>query len=78
MTGRLKDRVAIAGQSILLGANSPNFGALYVMLDDFDKRAVRINARGNHTGVIKLLKIFIVEFKTVAVTFHDFTFAVGL
>jgi multidrug efflux pump len=32
------DRVAIAGQSILLNANSPNFGALYLMLDDFDKR----------------------------------------
>jgi multidrug efflux pump subunit AcrB len=30
--------VAIAGQSILLNANAPNFGAAYVMLDDFDKR----------------------------------------
>jgi len=30
--------VAIAGQSILLGANSPNFGAMYVMLKDFDQR----------------------------------------
>jgi multidrug efflux pump len=37
-TPGVQDRVAIAGQSILLGANSPNFGALYVMLDDFDKR----------------------------------------
>jgi multidrug efflux pump len=37
-TPGVKDRVAIAGQSILLGANSPNFGALYVMLDDFEKR----------------------------------------
>ncbi len=27
--------VAIAGQSILLNANAPNFGAMYVMLDDF-------------------------------------------
>ena len=33
--------VAIAGQSILLGANAPNFGAMYVMLDDFHERAVR-------------------------------------
>ncbi len=33
--------VAIAGQSILLGANSPNFGAMYVMLDDFHSRAAR-------------------------------------
>ncbi|HET6880746.1 MAG TPA: efflux RND transporter permease subunit [Pirellulales bacterium] len=30
--------VAIAGQSILLNANAPNFGALYVMLDDFHHR----------------------------------------
>ncbi len=30
--------VAISGQSILLGANAPNFGAMYVMLDDFHDR----------------------------------------
>ncbi len=30
--------VAIAGQSILLNANAPNFGALYVMLKDFHER----------------------------------------
>jgi multidrug efflux pump len=30
--------VSIAGQSILLNANAPNFGAMYVMLDEFDKR----------------------------------------
>jgi multidrug efflux pump len=30
--------VAIAGQSILLGANAPNFGAMYVMLKDFHER----------------------------------------
>jgi multidrug efflux pump subunit AcrB len=30
--------VAIAGQSILLNANAPNFGAMYVMLDDFRNR----------------------------------------
>jgi multidrug efflux pump subunit AcrB len=30
--------VAIAGQSILLGANAPNFGAVYVMLDEFHHR----------------------------------------
>src|SRR5262249_1282474 len=34
----VKATVAISGQSILLGANSPNFGAMYVMLDDFHKR----------------------------------------
>jgi multidrug efflux pump subunit AcrB len=30
--------VSVAGQSILLNANSPNFGAMYVMLDDFHDR----------------------------------------
>jgi multidrug efflux pump subunit AcrB len=34
----IKHTVAIAGQSILLGANAPNFGAVYVMLDEFEKR----------------------------------------
>ena len=33
--------MAIAGQSILLNANAPNFGAMYVMLDDFHHRAAR-------------------------------------
>ena len=35
----VKHTVAIAGQSILLGATAPNFGAMYVMLDDFHHRA---------------------------------------
>ncbi|HWE40771.1 MAG TPA: efflux RND transporter permease subunit, partial [Isosphaeraceae bacterium] len=30
--------VAIAGQSLLLNANAPNYGAMYVMLDDFHRR----------------------------------------
>jgi multidrug efflux pump len=30
--------VAVAGQSILLDANAPNFGAMYVMLKDFHQR----------------------------------------
>ena len=30
--------VAIAGQSFLLNANAPNFGAMYVMLDEFHHR----------------------------------------
>ena len=38
-TPGVKHTVAIAGQSILLGANAPNFGAMYVMLDDFHRRA---------------------------------------
>ena len=35
----VRHTVAIAGQSILLNANAPNFGAMYVMLDDFHHRA---------------------------------------
>ena len=38
-TPGVKHTVAIAGQSLLLGANAPNFGAMYVMLDDFHERA---------------------------------------
>jgi multidrug efflux pump subunit AcrB len=37
-TPGVKHTVAIAGQSILLNANAPNFGAMYVMLDDFEHR----------------------------------------
>jgi hydrophobe/amphiphile efflux-1 (HAE1) family protein len=37
-TQGVKHTVAIAGQSILLNANAPNFGAMYVMLDDFHRR----------------------------------------
>ena len=37
-TPGVKNTVAIAGQSILLNANAPNFGAMYVMLDDFHDR----------------------------------------
>jgi multidrug efflux pump subunit AcrB len=37
-TPGVKHTVAIAGESILLNANAPNFGALYVMLDDFHAR----------------------------------------
>ncbi len=35
----VKHTVAIAGQSLLLNANAPNFGSIYVMLDDFHHRA---------------------------------------
>jgi multidrug efflux pump len=37
-TRGVKHTVAISGQSILLGANASNFGALYLMLDDFENR----------------------------------------
>jgi multidrug efflux pump subunit AcrB len=34
----VKHTLAIAGQSILLGANAPNFGSIYVILDEFHHR----------------------------------------
>ena len=34
----VKHTVAIAGQSLLLNANAPNYGAMYVMLDEFHDR----------------------------------------
>lgn len=37
-TPGVKHTVAIAGQSILMNANAPNFGAMYLMLDDFPNR----------------------------------------
>ncbi len=37
-TPGIKHTVAISGQSILLNANASNFGALYLMLDDFEHR----------------------------------------
>jgi multidrug efflux pump len=33
--------VGITGQSILMGASAPNFGSMYVMLDDFHERTPR-------------------------------------
>src|SRR5205814_8217700 len=38
-TPGVRHTVAIAGQSILLGAGAPNFGSMYVMLDEFHQRA---------------------------------------
>src|SRR6202007_3030610 len=34
----VRHTVAIAGQSLLLSANAPNYGSMYVMLDDFHHR----------------------------------------
>jgi hydrophobe/amphiphile efflux-1 (HAE1) family protein len=34
----VRHTVAIAGQSLLLAANAPNYGSMYVMLDDFHER----------------------------------------
>ncbi|WP_373652976.1 efflux RND transporter permease subunit [Schlesneria sp. DSM 10557] len=38
-THGVKDTMGIAGQSIVLGANAPNFGTVYLMLDDFHHRS---------------------------------------
>jgi multidrug efflux pump subunit AcrB len=37
-TPGVRHTVAVSGQSILLNANAPNFGAMFVMLDDFHSR----------------------------------------
>jgi multidrug efflux pump subunit AcrB len=37
-TPGVKHTVAISGQSILLGANASNFGSIFLMLDDFERR----------------------------------------
>jgi multidrug efflux pump subunit AcrB len=37
-TPGVKHTVVVAGQSILLNANAPNFGAMFVMLEDFHDR----------------------------------------
>jgi multidrug efflux pump len=37
-TKGIRHTVGIAGQSLLLGANAPNFGTFYLMLDDFEHR----------------------------------------
>ncbi len=38
VTKGVKHTVALAGQSLLLNASSPNFGSMYVMLDEFHDR----------------------------------------
>jgi len=42
-TKGVRHTVAISGTSILLNANSPNYGAMYVMLSDFHDRAMMDN-----------------------------------
>jgi multidrug efflux pump subunit AcrB len=36
--------ISIAGRSLILGANAPNLGSMYVLLDPFDKRGVGLSA----------------------------------
>jgi multidrug efflux pump len=51
-TTGVKHTVAISGQSLLLNANSPNFGAMYVMLSDFHDRAKMENASAEDIAAI--------------------------
>ncbi|MBA4187662.1 MAG: transporter [Planctomycetaceae bacterium] len=37
-TPGVRHTVTVSGQSILIGTNAPNFGTLYIMLDDFPNR----------------------------------------
>ena len=37
-TEGVKHTVSVSGQSVMIGANAPNFATLYVMLDDFPNR----------------------------------------
>ena len=37
-TPGVKHTVGVSGQSLILNANAPNLGSMYIMLEDFDKR----------------------------------------
>jgi multidrug efflux pump len=64
----VKHTVTVAGQSVLLGANAPNFGTLYVMLDDFPNRheadkhgdaiAVKLQEAFNEQAVGAIVNVF--------------------
>jgi multidrug efflux pump len=57
--------VSISGQSLLLGANAPNFGAMYIMLKDFDER--RDHALSSGALAEELLEKFNAEIKDASV-----------
>jgi hydrophobe/amphiphile efflux-1 (HAE1) family protein len=64
----IADTVAVSGQSILLGANAPNFGAMYLMLEEFHQRtglglsdeviAARLQARFQEEIADGLINVF--------------------
>ena len=58
--------IAVAGQSVLLGAPAPNFGSLYVMLDEFHTR--NAPERSAEEIAAKLRKIFTEKLATATVT----------
>src|SRR6476659_938344 len=55
-TPGVKHTVSVSGQSVLLGANAPNFGTLYVMLDEFPNR--RSHDLGAEAIAVKLQSAF--------------------
>ncbi len=53
----IRHTVAISGQSISLSANAPNFGAMYVMLDDFhERRGVEMSSSAIATRLQRTLQ----------------------
>ena len=64
----VKHTVTVSGQSVLLGASAPNFGTLYVMLDDFPNRldhekhadtiAVKLQNAFNEQAVGAVVNVF--------------------
>jgi multidrug efflux pump len=57
--------VALAGQSLLLNANAPNFGSMYVMLDDFHDR-VKTNRTADDVAA-ELRNLFLSEIENADV-----------
>ena len=49
--------VSLTGQSLLLGANAPNFGSMFIMLDKFENR------RSSHLGSVAIGKFLEEEFQ---------------
>jgi multidrug efflux pump len=49
-TEGVKNTVGISGQSLILSANAPNLGSMYVILDEFEKR------RGPHLSADEIAK----------------------
>jgi multidrug efflux pump len=51
----VQNTVTIAGQSLLLNANAPNFGSMYLMLDEFHQRAAQHQSAENLTRQLQAI-----------------------
>jgi len=49
-TSGVKHTLGISGRSVILNANAPNLGSMYVMLDGFDQRKGTDRNRGRDRG----------------------------